>query len=521
MIKIQFVKVLVFLIICVLVPFTSCTHIMETPFTCVIDYYSDDSAKAKAAAYLERSSSFHYGVSRHIVDSAGHVVTNLSPEAFKTDSAYKAYIDSMGYCMKTGWAIRDVDTITENFLKENIELAFDSWKNPWSKDVSFPDFCKYILPYRNVDEELSDWRRMMKERYEPSIKDSVEHPECLKDVAEYVMREIKRDVHYSTWLRKVYDSQYLTPMEMLKIGGLECRACAHYTTLAFRACGIPCSMIELHWRFTEVPHTSVLVPSVGGNERAFRINVGDTLIYMGEAKDTMAVWRAWAFNYSPNIKLIKLSEDESIPPSFLHPLTREDITSQVSTTCDFAMPLSKDKGTNEHVFLCRFHEWNWYPVREGEVRGDSVYFHDATIRQWYRMGLFHNEGVQTFGDTFTLLGGSVVQSTNNTGDSAVFNIDYSADLKNLSLTRKDTLCFWGADNRWNDIYTNANLWGYIEKNNIEEPYNKKNCTQYIALFYRLNVRQPYWTIFYNNHMGRPVGALGLSPGTDEVRLMDY
>lgn len=51
--------------------------------------------------------------------------------------------------------------------------------------------------------------------------------------------------------------------------------------------------------------------------------------------------------------------------------------------------------------------------------------------------------------------------------------------------------------------------------------NKKNCTQYIALFYRLNVRQPYWTIFYNNHMGRPVGALGLSPCTDEVRLMDY
>lgn len=504
-----------------LVPFTSCSHVMETPFTCVIDYYGDDAIMGQAAAYLEQSSSYHYGVSRHLIDSVGHAVTNLSPRGFKTDSAYKAHIDSMGYRMRTEWAIRDQDTITENYLKENIELAFDSWKNPWSKDVSFANFCKYILPYRNVDEELSDWRRMMKERYEPSIKDSVEHPDCLKEVAEYVMREVRRDIHYSTWLRKVYDSQFLTPTEMLKLGGLECRACAHYTTLAFRSCGIPCTMIELHWRFTEVPHTSVLVPAVGGNERAFRINVGDTLIYMGEGKDTMAVWRAWAYDYSPNKKLLELTKDESIPPSFLHPLTREDITSQVSTTGDFAMPLPLDKRTYKHIFLCRFHEWKWYPVREGEVKVDSVYFHDATIRQWYRMGIINREGVQTFGDTFTFLSGGVVQSTNNTGDTAVFNIEYSADIKNLSIIRRDTLCYWGADNQWKKLYVDAKLWGHNEKTNIDEPYNKHNCAQYNALFYRLNIRQPYWTIFYNNHMGRPVGALGLDSVTNNLILMDY
>jgi len=67
----------------------------------------------------------------------------------------------------------------------------------------------------------------------------------------------------------------------------------------------------------------------------------------------------------------------------------------------------------------------------------------------------------------------------------------------------------------------AKLWGHNEKTNIDEPYNKHNCAQYNALFYRLNIRQPYWTIFYNNHMGRPVGALGLDSVTNNLILMDY
>lgn len=42
-----------------------------------------------------------------------------------------------------------------------MDLAFDVWHKPWGKDVSFDDFCRYILPYRAQNEVLSSYRETL------------------------------------------------------------------------------------------------------------------------------------------------------------------------------------------------------------------------------------------------------------------------------------------------------------------------------------------------------------------------
>lgn len=43
----------------------------------------------------------------------------------------------------------DIKQITSEYLINNIEHSFMVWnKQPWGKDVTFNDFCEYILPYR-------------------------------------------------------------------------------------------------------------------------------------------------------------------------------------------------------------------------------------------------------------------------------------------------------------------------------------------------------------------------------------
>lgn len=499
----------------------SCIQTKDTAFSLSAEYFCNEPLKVKAVDYLANSASYHFGVPRYIADSLGNSTDRQFSNTFSTDSAFKQFLDSKGYVMQTGWAVRDVDTLSAEFIIRNVDLAFDSWQKPWAKDVSFEDFCKYILPYRNADESLSDWRWMLKQRYEPSILDSVANPESLKDVAEYVMREIRRDIHYSTCLRKFYGGKFLSPTELLKLGGLECRGCAHYATLALRACGIPCCMIELHWRFTEVPHTSVLIPAVGTNSRAFRINIGDTLIYMGEPKDTMAVWRAWAYSYTPNAKLLELANDESIPPAFSHPLTREDVTAAVSTTRNFAMPVPHELKEKKHLFLCRFSDWGWYAIREGDVKGDSVFFCNATIRQWYRLGYYDKKNVETFGDTFTLQSDGELLSLNNKGDSISFCIEYSYNPKHVQQVRNDTIYYWGANNEWKSECIPAFLWGNVKATGEEELYNCNRHTLYNAIFYRQTIRQPRWTVFYNNYIGRPVGFSCVGRDTSSVELMCY
>lgn len=57
----------------------------------------------------------------------------------------------------------DLKKITASLLIENVEYAFKAWQLPWAKNVSFPTFCQYILPYRTLDEPLTHWRKQLYE----------------------------------------------------------------------------------------------------------------------------------------------------------------------------------------------------------------------------------------------------------------------------------------------------------------------------------------------------------------------
>ena len=82
--------------------------------------------------------------------------------------------------------IPDVETITSNYLINNIDLSFEVWqKYPWCSDLSFKEFCEEILPYRMRNEPLEDWRRFYYEKYK-SIADSLaRHYTNRKEVALY------------------------------------------------------------------------------------------------------------------------------------------------------------------------------------------------------------------------------------------------------------------------------------------------------------------------------------------------
>ena len=174
-------------IVVIVLALSSCTSVQRE------SAFEHTMLKMLAAQYLRDNASWHYGVSRHFNKPFEISYTDVldRPETNK-DSVFKAYIDSCGYSIVSDTPIYDIDTITDSFLRENIDLAFDSWNKPWSKDIPFNDFCKYILPYRNADEELSSWRKFFKERYETSIIDSVADPTSLPDVINYLMRCIRR-----------------------------------------------------------------------------------------------------------------------------------------------------------------------------------------------------------------------------------------------------------------------------------------------------------------------------------------
>lgn len=518
---------------CSVVLLSSCTLSDSNIFDDVITSYQQDSQKQKAAIYLKEHSKYHYGVIRkiHNVDDAIQVVENA-----ENDSICRHHLDSIGCKILTESIIWDKDALTKEYIYKNIELAFDSWRNPWSRSVSFDDFCKYILPYRNGDEELHDWRKYFKDKYEAAITDSVSDPTSIKEVAVFLIKQLRKEIAYGPRMG-VFSRKMLTTSNMEVLHWMDCMGCAHYVTLAMRACGIPCTMITNYWRFTEVPHTTVLFPAVGNNKNAFRLTIGDEFMEMTEPKDTMAVWYCWSRSYEANPDLLELLDDYETSghkyealKNFALPVTREDVTPLMSTTYDFSLPVPDSLRNRHHLFLCRFHNWKWYPIRAGKVIEDSVLFKNASIRQWYRLGYADADSVKTFGGTFTLVGDSgmarshkkdIIRPYDLSGDTVLFKMVYGCDKEEKHLTREITTYYWNGRDDWHPYTQKAVLWGFNEQNSEYKIFDESLRGTFKPVFHLLQVRLPKWTIFTDNETPRPLGYLFTDKETGEGCFMQF
>ena len=142
--------------------------------------------------------------------------------------------------------VMDVEVIDADYLAENIEYAFRAWELPWARDVSFEDFCRYLLPYKMGNEAPERWRSEVWEEY-ASLREAA--------LAEPGMRpsEVCRrvDAVVNTWYTVHYNDNYPTDAGYLKAKELRGGTCAGSSLMILyplRALGV-CATYECvpHW----------------------------------------------------------------------------------------------------------------------------------------------------------------------------------------------------------------------------------------------------------------------------------
>ena len=165
----------------------------------------------------------------------------IYPQAM-VDSIRRMYgpfsLDSLQYC-------KDVLTVDSAYLCSNIDWAFKVWQDqPWGKNVSFADFCEYILPYRIGDETLSYWREDIYRKYNPlldslrastvlDIEDPLVAARCLCDSLR------KRSRFFTTTIPQ--GLPHVGPEIAQSVSG-SCRELSDYVVYVCRALGIPCAI---------------------------------------------------------------------------------------------------------------------------------------------------------------------------------------------------------------------------------------------------------------------------------------
>lgn len=210
----------------------------------VINHYreSGEKQKLKAAYFLianmpgKYSEYYNYNEQAYEMFALGKNANNENRVAFRDTLAEQ--IDMLkDLAGRAPLIVQDIETLTSDYLIENIEWAFKAWQEPWSRHFSFDEFCEYILPYRVRNEPISNWRKQLYEKYY-WVKDSIKHISDPTEVTLCLNDTIAKDF----WTFDELDMPFvpIPLLEEAKAGGCDQRYVLMISLL--RAMGIPAMM---------------------------------------------------------------------------------------------------------------------------------------------------------------------------------------------------------------------------------------------------------------------------------------
>lgn len=215
----------------------------------VIRHYqeSGDSLKLKAAQFLIENMTDKYYLTGNLINEYYAFIDSVyqikQPE-YDIPAIYDAFRSKAKYLKEKPQVNWDVQTLSADYLIQNIEDAFEVWNRPWNKHLTFDEFCEWILPYR-VDMEIPElWRKLYKERFEPLLQsDTVQ---TAKQACAIINNElIQLPIHIAL------DAVLPIALRSSTLADIKFGLCADYADLALfamRASGIPTAIETVpHW----------------------------------------------------------------------------------------------------------------------------------------------------------------------------------------------------------------------------------------------------------------------------------
>jgi hypothetical protein len=129
---------------------------------------------------------------------------------------------------------RDRDTLTAEFLLENVSLALEARnKFPWAKAIPEAIFLNDVLPYASIDEPRDPWRAEFFRLGSEIVRDCKTATEAAQALNRDLFKRI--NVHYNTGRRRTNQS----PKESIEQGKATCTGLAIILADACRAVGVP------------------------------------------------------------------------------------------------------------------------------------------------------------------------------------------------------------------------------------------------------------------------------------------
>jgi hypothetical protein len=364
---------------------------------------TEDSLKFKAVCFLISNMERHSYVKYALKDSNDTEVY-FSIFDYPTYEALLQGFDSLEtrfgtLDFKKKEDLLDLQTITADFLIQQIDLSFKAWREKtWAQKLSFQEFCEYVLPYRGSNEPLENWRKVFLKRYK-NIEKRMKDPSDAIEAANIINDDLK------SWFR--FDPRfYFHPTdqglaEFLKIKLGRCEDMTNLTIYAMRANGLAVtSDYTPYW-------------ANAGNNHAWNAIVtpdGKVVPFMGAeanpghyrlANKLAKVYRKMYSQNKENLAFY-VKGGEKIPP-YLGGKSYIDVTADYVKVADGKIALEGNiPDTAKVAYICVFNSGEWKAIQWGEISDGSVVFKEMGLDIAYLPALYLEEKIVPSGAPFIL-----------------------------------------------------------------------------------------------------------------------
>jgi hypothetical protein len=332
----------------------------------VIRHYShhaSDSLKLRAAVFLMENMDVHYSyqsdhwekfqIELGILFKKEHEESKLT-QGF--DSISKKYeLTDVVY-------LSDLKTIKARFLIRSIDYAFEKWKTPYAKHLTFDEFCEYLLPYRAGNEPLENWQTLFNEHYIPEVFSLTKKP-IDSITAEDICKALRilKDCYLHTPPQNVPDFNVHL---LLVAKATACRQYCSKMSLAARCIGVPVVLdYTPQWATRSMGHEWNSLITKNGKPLNFGINDEcDLGKHIEKVPDRIPpkVYRRTFARQRESLSMIHGIEE--IPPTLASPCMK-DVTKDYYSTVDVPVILSFNPFVHhQFAYLAVFNNQDWIPV---------------------------------------------------------------------------------------------------------------------------------------------------------------
>ncbi|MCE5204774.1 MAG: discoidin domain-containing protein [Porphyromonadaceae bacterium] len=341
-----------------------------------------DSLKYKAACFLIENMPGYYYYEGEVLENYSTYFKWLDDNKKRPGQIIESLEQKYGVFDISKLKVKhDIQEIDSAYLCENIDLSFEVWKKfPWCKNISFNDFCEYILPYRIGNEKITNWRKKYLDKYGAYLDTiKTENPVTAARNLRKIILDKRGEPRFTVIRPNGYPN--IDALTAEAFNG-SCDDISWFTLFLFRCVGIPCTIDYIPLRGNDnVGHSWVSIKNHKGefyftdffsNIAFISENSGNRL-----ALKTKAYRKTFSKNRDAIKKISEITHDTPkefsdnnyrfIDVTYLYTNFLSNIEIQENA-------LYPDKRGEKLVYLCMSSKLEWIPVDWSIINNNSYVF---------------------------------------------------------------------------------------------------------------------------------------------------